>query len=161
VPSAIARIVLPRATMTWFRLPRWPSLNFLGAVSVWSESFLKSCCLRRGASVPQCGTDASARLDWVRRQRKDTCELWSELARPRARPGTRPHITPSPDRPPLRQFPENPQRISRPAIARAQAWHALPRHNARNTATTEGRPKCVPATFIGLRPRTLALGPFG
>src|SRR5262249_55943811 len=69
-----------------------------------------------------------------------------------------------PDRPTPRQFPENPQRISRPAIVRAQAWHALPRLNARNTppyaADSHGR-KCAPVTYIGLRPRTLAQGPFG
>jgi hypothetical protein len=40
VPSAIARMVTPRALITWLRLPRGPSLNFLGAVSVWSESLL-------------------------------------------------------------------------------------------------------------------------
>src|SRR5262249_48344276 len=40
VPSAMARMVLLNALMTWFRVPRGPSVNFLGAVSVWLESVL-------------------------------------------------------------------------------------------------------------------------
>src|SRR5262249_16535292 len=36
----MARIVFPSATMTWFRLPRGPSLNFLGASGTCSDSLL-------------------------------------------------------------------------------------------------------------------------
>jgi hypothetical protein len=42
VPSAMARIVLPRATMTWFRLPRWPSLGIV----------LVACLATRVPGVP-------------------------------------------------------------------------------------------------------------
>src|SRR5262249_39561873 len=40
VSSAMARIVFPSATMTWFRLPRGSSLNFLGASGTCSDSLL-------------------------------------------------------------------------------------------------------------------------
>src|SRR5262245_49579454 len=43
----MARIVFPSATMTWFRLPRGPSLNFLGASGTCSDSLLIKACKRR------------------------------------------------------------------------------------------------------------------
>src|SRR5215831_17147313 len=51
------RIVFPSATMTWFNVPRWPSLNCFGALVTWSKSLLMNS--REAQQGDQCGPGRS------------------------------------------------------------------------------------------------------